>query len=75
MISDEHASRLSFAINRLNNLVTAKRTFIERMEHVTHLAKEPWQVRHTRDLIEAAKLEIAELQVAAHDIRFVRENV
>lgn len=73
LLNDALVARLSFAINRLENLLAAKRTFIERMQHAMHLAKDPWQVRHTRDLIDTTKAEIAEIQAAIHDIRHVRE--
>lgn len=72
-MNDLLAARLSFAINRLENLKAAKRTFIERMEAAKNLTKDSWQRRHTQDLIDIAKAEIAEIQIAIDDIRHVRE--
>jgi hypothetical protein len=66
--------RIASAVNRLNNLVTAKRTFITRMETAKALAKDAWQRKHTQDLIDIALVEIAEIECAAHDIRFIRER-
>lgn len=66
--------RITMALNRLNNLVKAKRTFIGRMEAAKALARDAWQRKHTQDLIDIANDEIREIECASADIRVVRES-
>ena len=70
--------RLSPAINRLNNIVKAKRVFIERMEAEKSSIESNdggWHRRLIQELIDTATAEILEIESVAGDLRRVRESV
>jgi flagellar biosynthesis/type III secretory pathway chaperone len=74
-LNDALAGRLSFAINRLENLLKQKRPLLERLRHAASSRTNSEKVRDgfTREA-DQLDAEILQIQAAIHDIRFVREN-
>ena len=73
-MNEQQAARVSFAINRLDNLLKAKYTFIERMRAAKNLSNDAWQRQFTQNLIDTTQAEILEIATAIHDLRTARES-
>lgn len=73
-MTDALAARLSFAINRLENLLKLKRPLLDRLRHAASSGVNSEKVRDgfTREA-DQLDAEILEIQAAIHDIRYVRE--